>query len=291
MSDQPFRERRVPPEEVQRILQRALELSAMDSTASSGKALTGAELEARLHELGISPDIARRALEPKPATIAPSADGVIRIEREIELEGMLSPEAFEPIADAIQAVMGGPGRISAVGNRLTWTPGGASLEPSVTVHAKDGHTSIRYVETLANRVQLKVGFGFLAGVSALVTSMTVFLAGAALGKAAGVSAASGVPIVLGTAAVLGIAAATGSIFGLKRSFARRVESRSRFADEVLVRVSATVKTSLAASAMRARVETRESARAEPSSEIEQAEAEEAEVEEAEAKARTRERRS
>jgi hypothetical protein len=204
---------------------------------------------------------------------------------------MLSPEAFEPIADAIQAAMGVPGRISAVGNKLTWTPGGVSLEPSVTVHAKDGHTSIRYVETLANRGELKAGVGVIAGLSVIGTGAVVLLAGAAIGKAADVSRASGVPVVLGIAAVLGIFAAIGSIFGVKRSFARRLESRSRFADEALVRVSAAVKTSLGASPIRARVETHEAKHVEPPSEIEQAEAEAAKAEVAEAKARTREHRS
>lgn len=289
MSDQPFRERRIPPEEVQRILQRALELAAMDSTVSAGKALTGAELEARLYEIGISPDIARRALESRPASVAPSSDGIVRVEREIELDGMLSPDQFEAIADSIQAVMKTPGRISAVGNKLTWTPGGAWLEPSVTVHAKDGQTSIRYVEALANRGQQKVAFGVLAGLAALGTGTTASLAGVAIAKAADVSAASGAPIVLGTATLLGIAAAIGSLLGLKRSFARRLESRSRFADEVVISVSAAVKASLAASAARVRVETREPGQ--DASHEHDADAEAAEAGEAETRVQMEQNRS
>jgi hypothetical protein len=254
MSDQPFRERRIPPEEVQRVVQRALELAAKDAKSTEGKALTGAELEARLHELGVSPEIARIALEPKATPIVPAAGGVIRVEREVELEGALSPEHFERIADAIQVVMKMPGRVSAVGNKLTWTPGGAMLEPSVTVHAKDGRTVIRYFETLGNSGQLKVGFGVLSGIAALGSGTTVTLAGVAIAKAADVSKASGVPLVLGLGALFAVTTAIGSFLALRRSFARRSEGRSRFADEVVVRVAREVEASLAVKAPKTRID-------------------------------------
>lgn len=279
MSDRPFRERRIPPEEVQRIMRRALELSSMDARQSEGKALTGAEIEARLHELGISPEIAQSALESNPAAIVASADGVIRVERQTELEGMLSPEHFERIAEAIQAVMKVPGRSSAVGNMLVWTPAGAMSEPSVTVHAKDGRTTIRYVESLANRGQQAIGTGLLSGFSAFGSGTVMFIAGVAIAKAADVSAASGAPIVLGSAALVALASAVGSFIGVKRMFVRRCEARSRFAEEVLVSVAGVVNAAMAATPTRRRVETGQATPIESDTDAEQVEVEAAAIRE------------
>jgi hypothetical protein len=288
MADSPFREHRVPPEEVQRILKRAAELALVEpSKANAGRALTGAEIEQHLRELGISEDVARRAMEPAPGAVPRAPDGAIRVEREMQIEGMLSPEDFERIAELIAAKMSPlPGRTSAVGNKLTWSPTGLMVEPNVTVHSKDGHTTIRYVETLANRGQMTVGFATLSGFGGLFAGAVGTSAGVAIAKAAELSAASGAPVVFGTGILLGIGAAIGSFFGLKRAVANRATKRAAFADALLAEVALAVKERIEASPIRARVDVPERAASE---ELDaEAEAEAAEAREAEeAAARTR----
>lgn len=284
VADSPFRERRLSPEEVQKVLKRAAELSLVEpATATSTQALTGAELEARLRELGISESVARRAMQPTPSAVPVTAnDRAIRVERVVQVEGMLGPEHFEKLADHISARMSMPGRTSAVGNKLTWSPAGLLLEPSVTVHSRDGYTVIRYVETLANRGQMVVGFGTLAGLSGLLAGALGTSAGVALSKAMEVSSQSGAPMVLGAGILVGVGAAIGSFFGLRRAVARRAERRAAFADALLSELAETVRANLDTTAIKARVEApRESTTAPETEAHEDAVAEEQEAEQQE----------
>lgn len=257
MSDSPFRERRVPPEEVQRILKRAAELALLDPAAEKlGEALTTAELEARLLALGISPEVARRAMEPPPPPheLPRAPDGAVRIERELQIDGMLSPDHFEEIAELINAAMKIPGRTSAVGNKLTWSPTGLGLEPSVTVHAKDGVTTIRYVETLAHRGQMAIGFGTLAALGGIMAGAVGSAVGVGIAKTLEISQASGAPVVLGVGVLLGVGTAVSSFFGLRRLVAHRAQTRAAFADELVARVGQAVTASLKQSPLKTRVD-------------------------------------
>ncbi len=248
VADSPFRERRLSPEEIQRVVKRAAELANTDPTSDVGGPLTADELETRLAELGIPKDVARRAMQPVPPAPAPSADGATRVEREAVIEGMVDPARFDEIADAIASVMKSEGRTSAVGNKLTWTPGGVLMEPAITVQAKDGQTRIRYVETLANRGQVLLGFGTLAGLSGLIGGGM----GGAIVQAA--SGAHGGPMVATAAVMLGAGAAVASFLGLKRLVARRATTRAALAEQVLAHVGAAVHASLARAQVKARVE-------------------------------------
>jgi hypothetical protein len=258
MSDTPFRERRIPPDEVQRIVKRAADLSLLNPADNErGEALTKAELEQRLADLGISPDVAQRAMEPPPGEVSRGPDGWIRVQRELELDGMLSPDHFEQIAEVIQAAMKMPGRISAVGNKLVWTPSGLASEPSVTVHAKDGVTTIRYVETLANRGQMTIGFGTLASLGGLLGGAVSTSAGVGIAKALEISKSTGAPLVLAIGALMGVATAVGSFVGLRRLVAKRQQTRSAFADELLAHVGAAVNAAMQKTRVKARIETSE----------------------------------
>jgi hypothetical protein len=56
MSESAFRERRIPPDEVRKIVERASKLSALEpAEAGVGQALTEAELEQRLGDLASLP--------------------------------------------------------------------------------------------------------------------------------------------------------------------------------------------------------------------------------------------
>ncbi len=98
------------------MVKRAAELAAVDPKDDVGQALTVGELERRLADLGISPDVTRRAMKPPDAPPQPSPDGVLRVEREIVVDGMLAPERFDAITDAIAEAMKIPGRMSSVSN-------------------------------------------------------------------------------------------------------------------------------------------------------------------------------
>ncbi|MFO0567922.1 MAG: hypothetical protein U0263_19845 [Polyangiaceae bacterium] len=257
VSEPPFRERRIPPDEVHRIVKRATELSAGNLAAENpARALTREELEQHLHELGMSETVVKRAFSPPPEPVQPAADGVLRVVREVELEGMLSSDHFEELAELISSRMGMPGNVSVVGNRLTWSPSGALIEPAVTVHAKNGRTKIRYVETLANRTQMRIGFGTLGGFAGMIAGSGALVAGVAIAKAAGVTGPSGNPTAIALVAAsvaVGLAAAIGSFVGLKRVVARRGVTRSQFADDLVAVLESRVRAQLASTPARVRV--------------------------------------
>jgi len=254
MSGSPFRERRIPPEEVRQIVKRAAELAMVDAAAiDSGEALSETELVERLAQLGVPSSVTRRALVATTTPTEPAADGSLRVVREVELDGMIPPARHEDLADAIAAAMGMPGRVSVVGNKLTWTPGGALAEPAITVHSKDGRTRVHYTETLANRGQRLFGFGTIAGLGGLVAVGAGSVAGVALAKAAEISAQQGGTTVFATAAIVGVAGAVASFVGLQRAFERRAKTRSAFADTVMARVVTAARRAIEASPLQVRV--------------------------------------
>lgn len=274
MPDSPFRERRILPDEVQRIVKRAAELAATDPAKGGVEALTPAELEERLTRLGISRESARRAIDGATSAPAPSPDGVIRVVREEITSGMVPPGRQEEIADAISAAMRMPGRVSAVGNRLTWSPEGRSADPAVTVHSKGGETSVRFVETLGSHGQTTIGFRVLGAFVGFLVGVFATGIAAVVAKAAAMTGRQGMPIALAFGVVLGIVGAIASFAALRRSFARRARARAAFADEVIACVLVAVRQAAeagavgAAAGVRARVEAPPVADAHRSSEAE-----------------------
>ncbi len=294
MADPPFRERRIPPEEVQRIVKRAAELATLEaSVETAGLALTAFELEERLQHLGVPADVTRRAMEPPVIASMPAPEGTFQVDRELVVDGVVPPERFEAIAEAIAACMKSPGRVSAVGNKLTWTPAGLAIEPEVSVQVKDGQTRVRYLERLASRGQVTIGFGTLSAFAGMTAGTFGSFAGVVLAKVMHVTAAEGAPVVLGASIALGVVAAVGAFFGLKRHLVHRVEARSVFAENVLQNVAAVVRASIPEPPARARVELGEDAStrdAEASGEEAEAlarEAEEAELSAEDARARSK----
>lgn len=254
MSGAPFRERQLAPDEVRRVVKRAMELAMVDAAAAEGgAAMTEAELARRLSELGVPADLAARAMEAPLRAAEPAADGAIRVVREVDVEGMISTERHEEIADAISTAMKLPGRVSVVGNKLSWVPGGLLTEPAVTVHSKNGRTRVRYVETLANRGQQTLGFGTLALFAGFFAGAMASIAMVAIAKAMAIGPREGGPAVFALSALVAVVAAIAVMVGLRRVVARRAETRSAFADEVIAQV-ATAARAAATSQPRLRVE-------------------------------------
>lgn len=278
MSD-PFRARRIPPDEVRRIVRRASDLAAIDAAAQdAGPPLTEAELSQKLTELGISKEIVDRAMKPIEPSAQEAGDGAVRVVREIEIEGMLPPERHEEIADVISAAMKMQGRVSAVGNKLTWVPSGILTEPTMTVHSKDGRTRIRYVETISNRGQATLGFATLGGFAGIIAGGLGMGGAVAIAKAAEITSAQGGPAVIAASVAIGVGAAVASFFGLRKAAKSRAEARAAFAEEVVARVVTAARNAIA---------DEKKARVAPSLRVEAADAGEAERE-AEAAAETSE---
>jgi hypothetical protein len=201
-----------------------------------------------------------------PTTAAPSAGATTRVVREEEIDGMVPPDRHEQIADAIAAAMGMPGRSSAVGNRLTWVPGGIQMEPAVTVHSKDGRTRVRFAESLANRGQQIVAFATLGGIAGLIGGgIAVDIAGK-IARGAGMAAAQAGPIGLAVGVVMGCAAALVAIAALRRAFARRARNRNAFADAAVAQVVAAVRAAAVTGDTRTRIAEPEHVEEEPEAE-------------------------
>jgi hypothetical protein len=236
MSADPFRDRPLSAEEVRAVIERAAALAKVDVAAGkAGHQLSAAELEQRLRELGLGPEIVRQALEPVVSreTVAPGSGR--GIDREVIIDGELPVEEFEAIADAIASVMKMQGSTSAVGHRLTWTPGGRMTEPAVTVSVKNGRTSIRYVETTAK--QAPVAVGVASGLAGSTVGGMGALAAAGVAQSLGITAAQGAPAVLVYGALLAVSVAVASFVGLRRSNERFHRHRATFSETVLAHVA------------------------------------------------------
>ncbi len=253
MSDSPFRERRISADEARRVVKRAAELAAIEPQADVGQALTVAELEERLADLGIGPEITRRAMQAGGAPPKPSPDGALRVERELVVDGELAPERFDAITDTVAAAMKIPGRMSAVGSTLTWTPAGPLIEPKLTIRSEDGQTRIRYVETVANAGQQVFGFGALSAMSGLFTGLLGAFIAAFVAKGVDIGVTSAKPAVLAVGCVVGVAMAIATFIGFKRLLAQRAERRGTFADDALLQVGQAVRAAGAAKPTKARV--------------------------------------
>lgn len=184
----PFRQRRLPPAEVRRVLRRAIELAEKDSEIQATEQSFSEDELARLAgEIGIPKNsLQQAAREDSPLETIP-AEGAwlgfpLRTLLEEELDGEITADSHEDLVDAIQVVMGDAGRVQIVGKTLTWTPtvtpSGSSRQLTVTVRARNGRTSVRVDElhrNLAAGLFLGLGFGLGFGGS-IPTALIVYKA-------------------------------------------------------------------------------------------------------------------
>jgi hypothetical protein len=184
--DDPFRERRLPPAEVRRVLRRAAELAEEDAeTEGAEQSLATDDVVRAAAELGIPSTAVKRAMrEALPAKAVEERGGLfgppLRTLLEDEIDGEIGPEMHEDIVDAIQVVMGDAGRVQIVGKTLTWQPTMTPQNPpralTVTVRARNGRTILRVDErhtNLALGLYLGLGLGLgLGGGMPLVAGLT-----------------------------------------------------------------------------------------------------------------------
>jgi hypothetical protein len=256
MSD-PFREARLEPAEVRRILRRAAELAETDGeTAAVERPLARAELEELAAGLGIPRTAVARAIDggedaaPTPAPRRGNAflGGPTHILVEADVDGEPSDADREELVEIIERVLGENGTsASAVGKTFTWRlapAGNRGRDVSVRLRSRDGRTRVVVEERLARQATgLFVGLGVGAGVGPMGGYIAVIATLGLLGVLAP---------VLWIALMLGLAR---TIFGW---LARK---RGRQLNEVLGRIQ-TQAAGWSAPAARARVASAASAAAE-----------------------------
>lgn len=178
----PFREARLEPAEVRRILRRASELADADGeTAAVERPLARAEVEALAEQLGIPKTAIARAIEggddaASKKNDAPQGNWFIgaptRILFEADLAGEPSSEEREDLAEAIERGLGqSGGTASEVGRTFTWRlvpSAGRGRDVTIRLRAKDGRTHLVVEERLTQLATgLFVGIGVGAGVGAM----------------------------------------------------------------------------------------------------------------------------
>jgi hypothetical protein len=173
----PFREARLEPAEVRRILRRASELADADAeTAAVERPLARTEVEALAEQLGIPKTAVARAIEggeDAKKNDAPKGNWFIgaptRILFEADLAGEPSSEEREELAEAIERALGqSGGTASEVGRTFTWRlvpSAGRGRDVTIRMRTKDGRTHLVVEERLTQLATgLFVGIGVGAGV-------------------------------------------------------------------------------------------------------------------------------
>jgi hypothetical protein len=242
MAESPFREQRLSPADVRRIITRALELAPLhDPQAASGQALTRAEVEQRAADLGIPVAAVRHALEsPSPAGGPPTSAGTAsHIVHDEELDGELTVDGHEQVAEALQiAMQGHPGRLEVVGRKLTYNANAYGAGVTLTVHTKNRRTRVRVEQAVVRRWAVP-----------LVTSLLAPMVLAPLAAAAFAATRS-----VAFAAIVAAVALVAAHLGVRALFARASRKREAVAERAAVAVVAVVKEALAKPAPGARID-------------------------------------
>lgn len=165
-----FRERRLSPAEVRRVLRTAATLAETDpNNVGVERALSEDELVAAASQLGLSPEVVRRAIA-RPAASAPEKDGPwLRprlVVHEEEIQGHVPEDRYEEVLDTIRKTMGVQGRVESVGKSISWAPGPA-LPVLISVKVRGNSTIVRVEEKLNGAAALGA-FSTLAALPAFM---------------------------------------------------------------------------------------------------------------------------
>lgn len=261
---------RTPPErlssaDAQAVWARAAELQAYTGVqappaqfagASTSPALTrgydSALVKEAAQEAGIAPQYVERALAERAQAVAPRAEVVVqpgrqarsapnaflgahsKLEFEAVVDGELSLEALEDVADLARRSLGDQVSVSAVGRTLTISTGVLRANQGtmpralqLIISVRNGRTSIRAFEDLSQTsVGLFVGLGVSAGFGVTMPTLGLLINAGTPGFAA--AAAAGVLV----------SALGGARFAFRRTVDKKsrelrelVEELARFAEE------------------------------------------------------------
>jgi hypothetical protein len=253
----PFREHRLSPPDVRRILRRAAEIAERDpATAAAERSLTRDELDAAASALGLPQSAIARAVahdEDREGT-APGSErslflgGPTRLSYAEEVEGEPSQAEREDLLEEIHEAMGETGAIESTGTTTIWKndPGryrGQGRELTVRIRTRRGRTRIVVEERLSSlATALFLGLGLGAGLAPLAffSAATV----AKIGAAAFVFPLLWIPLMLLLARTMFRAVAASRERSLESVMRRLTRSAASWSDGGAQR---------AAAAMRARV--------------------------------------
>jgi hypothetical protein len=156
--------RRYSGGEVQEIVNRAAEIEATAPT--SGGAMTIGGVEALAAEVGIAPDLVRKAarslmpagvtaVELEPARRNPWIDGPTALSYERVVEGELPDAEWQVLVDEIRRVVRNAGQVSQFGRSFSWVAargGAVRRELEIAVSVRGGQTRITIQESLTQLI-------------------------------------------------------------------------------------------------------------------------------------------
>src|SRR5215472_15415969 len=157
------RPERFSEEEVQQLLRRAAELQKRDSRVPTDvRALSLAELEQIAADSGLDVQQIHRAIlelegrRRRAGSVLLGAPARVHLERVVGRESPKSPSgAFEPLVSELNRALGTAGRVSALGETLTWSAPNTSSGPV--------DVTISPIEEGGTRIDLNASFGGLLG--------------------------------------------------------------------------------------------------------------------------------
>src|SRR6266849_1819585 len=174
-------ERTYREEEVARILQRAAGLERKRQV--DGPELSLAEVEHIAAESGIDPSLVRQAArdlenERRAALGTWLAGAPVRRTLERTVEGEISPERYDELADDIRTAMMGtfmvPAQVSTIGRSMTWSAWTSAGAVQIHIGPRDGKTFIR-IDANASPIAGGLFGGIMGGVGGGVGANVAWL--------------------------------------------------------------------------------------------------------------------
>lgn len=164
----------------------------------------------------------------KPHSIVIGAP--MQIEREVKIDGEVSPDEFGLLVDTIQRSVGNVGQVTSLGSSLIWMAHREARKLHVTITPRHGQTTIRIIE----------GHGQLAG------GLFGGVVGGVVGGVGGPALALGATVLHSVPAGIGMFAGTVALaYGLARTIFVAVTNRhARQIDQLITMLKAQVEDSI-----------------------------------------------
>ena len=155
MADEPRYER----EEVALILRRAQALQSARGITSGGyRALSLHEVEGSGRELGIDPELIRKAAlevasQPRPRGLGEKMLGFpSRVSFEHSVEREISDDELNRLLEVVETTIGPPGQLAVVGRSVRWNGNQGPRQLHIYISRRDGQTRIRTEESFRTSI-------------------------------------------------------------------------------------------------------------------------------------------
>jgi hypothetical protein len=196
VSDTPIEDRTFTDDEVREILKKAVE-RAPSRAVTKREGLSLSDLKAIGQEVGIDParveDAARAVTRSDRRRVSGLLGAPIVMDFERTVAGTIAPRETPEVLAIIRRTMGQQGDVTEVHGSVEWSVKGDSGDTYVTVHPKEGATTIRGSANLSTLAAITY---LPAGMIGLMASIGMIGAGASSGSPLGVVAGLSVLPVL-----------------------------------------------------------------------------------------------